>query len=283
MLLSEPAPSVDQDGDSNAPVFVAFSDLLACVLGIFVLFFVWIISFEVSMASELERERAERVQATDQLQELRTALAGPLRAGLITFVNGTIGIRGSVLFDLASAELRPEGHALMTQLAEPLGAYLATREEVLMVSGFTDDLPVRVSAQSPFHDNWELSVHRSLTVVRALIEAGVPSQSLFAAGFGENHPVAPNDSGENRAKNRRVELAPVAKPQKVQLPEPQAQLQATPVTPQPPAAEAPTPAAAPAQGSALPVTPPPVITQPEPSPQLHAAAPKADPAHAGAN
>ena len=170
MLLSEPPAPLDEDGDNHAPIFVAFSDLLACVLGIFVLFFVWIVSFEVSMASELARERKERVQVTDQLLELRTALAGPLRAGLITFVNGTIGIRGSVLFDTASAELRPEGQALMSQLAEPLGTYLGSREEVLMVSGFTDDLAVRVGPQSPFHDNWELSAQRSLTVVRALID-----------------------------------------------------------------------------------------------------------------
>jgi outer membrane protein OmpA-like peptidoglycan-associated protein len=271
MLLSEPPAALDQDGDNNAPVFVAFSDLLACVLGIFVLFFVWIVSFEVSMASELAKERAESVQAKGQLQELKTALAGPLRAGLITFVNGTIGIRGSVLFDTASAELRPEGIALLSQLAEPLGSYLGSREEVLMVSGFTDDLPVKVSPQSPFRDNWELSVHRSLTVVRSLIGAGVPSGALFAAGFGENHPVAPNDSVENRAKNRRVELAPVPRPRKLDLPEGQA-VQLPAATQEQPASvlsaaqPLPQPQDAPAAGT-------------DAEPQLHAAAP----AHAGAN
>lgn len=264
MLLSEPPAPTEQDADSTAPVFAAFSDLLACVLGIFVLFFVWIISFEVSMASELERARAERVQATDELHGLQTALAGPLRAGLITFVNGTIGIRGSVLFDLASAELRPEGITLLSQLAEPLGSYLGTRDEVLMVSGFTDDLPVRVGPQSPFHDNWELSVQRSLTVVRAMIDAGVPSHALFAAGFGENHPVAPNDSDQNRAKNRRVELAPVPRPKKVELPEPRA-------------------AVAHAAVFSATVAPHLPSSPIEPEPQLHAAAPKSEQPNAGAN
>jgi hypothetical protein len=197
----------------------------------------------------------------------------------------------------------------MTQLAEPLGTYLGSRDEVLMVSGFTDDLPVRVGPQSPFHDNWDLSVARSLNVVRALIAAGVPPQALFAAGFGENHPVAPNDSSENRAKNRRVELAPVPRPRKIQLPEPQAQvLQPTAAQP----LSLPLPAAAPsrrpveqahaplplpfpsadkpgAEDALLSATLAPqepddrAPIMPAREPQLHAAAPKAEPSQAGAN
>ena len=47
-----------------------------------------------------------------------------------------------------------------------------------------------------------------------------PMDALFAAGFGENHPVAPNDNDENRAKNRRVEMAPVPRPRPLTLKEP---------------------------------------------------------------
>jgi outer membrane protein OmpA-like peptidoglycan-associated protein len=220
MYLSEaPAHDENPSGSDRLPVFAAFSDLLACVLGIFVLFFVWVVSFEVSMASELETERARRMEATGRLQELETALAGPLRAGLITFIDGTIGIRGSVLFDLNSAQLRDEGSDLLRQLAGPLASYLGSHDEVLMVSGFTDDLQIRVAPTSMYKDNWELSVQRSLTVVRTMIEAGVPPEALFAAGFGENHPVVPNDTELNRARNRRVELAPVRRPTQIELPE----------------------------------------------------------------
>jgi len=207
----------ESEADASLPVFAAFSDLLACVLGLFVLFFVCMVSFEANMAGALEQERAERLQATDRLRELEKALAGPLREGLITLVGGTIGIRGSVLFDSNSAQLRAEGSALLLQMAAPLNTYLGSRDEVLMVSGFTDDLQIRVGPQSAYRDNWELSVHRSITVVRALIDAGVRSDSLFAAGFGEHQPVAPNDSELNRAKNRRVEVAPVPRPRKLEL------------------------------------------------------------------
>ncbi len=205
----------EREAESQLPVFAAFSDLMACVLGIFVLFFVWVVSFEINMQGDLERERAEREQTSQRLHQLETALAGPLREGLITFANGTIGIRGSVLFDLNKAELRDEGAALLREMAAPLSGYLTERDEVLMVSGFTDDLVMRPS--STYRDNWELSVQRSVTVVRALIEAGVSPESLFAAGFGQNHPISPNDTELNRAKNRRVEMQPVPRPRKLAL------------------------------------------------------------------
>lgn len=206
----------DEESGASLPVWAAFGDLMACLVGVFVLFFVWIVSFEVSMAHDLAAERKQLLAATDRLATLESALAGPLRAGLITFVKGRIGIRGSVLFDLNSAELRAPGRVLLGEMAAPLSAYLASREDSLMVSGFTDDLQMR-GAQRPYRDNWELSAQRALTVVRALGEAGVPRDALFVAGFGENHPVAPNDTEENRAKNRRVEMASVPRPRALSL------------------------------------------------------------------
>ena len=77
-----------------------------------------------------------------------------------------------------------------------------------MVSGFTDDRPVRDSNRQ-FADNWELSAQRALTVTRALIDEGVPSSSVFAAAFGPEQPVAANTDEAGRARNRRVEMAPV--------------------------------------------------------------------------
>ena len=207
----------ERELESQLPVYAAFSDLMACVLGIFVLFFVWVVSFEIGMQGDLDRERAGRAETDEKLRQLETALAGPLREGLITFAHGTIGIRGSVLFDLNSAELRDEGSELLREMAGPLSGYLRERDEVLMVSGFTDDLAIRAVPSSAYRDNWELSVQRSVTVVRALIDAGVEPESLFAAGFGQNHPIVPNDTEFNRAKNRRVEMAPVPRPRKLAL------------------------------------------------------------------
>ena len=139
---------------------------------------------------------------------LEKALAGPLASGRVTLSNGRIGISGSVLFALNSDQLQPEGRQLLKSLAAPLAAYLATRNEMLMVSGFTDDKPLR-DGNHRFADNWELSAQRALTVTRALIDDGVPSAAVFAAAFGPEQPVASNADAAGRARNRRVEMAPV--------------------------------------------------------------------------
>ena len=72
-----------------------------------------------------------------------------------------IDINGAVLFAFNSAELQPEGLALLKTLAAPITTYLKARDEILMVSGFTDDRQVR-GGNHQFADNWELSAQRSL-------------------------------------------------------------------------------------------------------------------------
>jgi flagellar motor protein MotB len=143
-----------------------------------------------------------------RLEALERALAKPLAEGRITLTDGRIGIQGNVLFQLGSAELSPEGQQLITDVVRPLRVYVETAGVSVMVSGFTDDKPL-LGITSPFRDNWELSTERALTVMRALIAAGFSRDKVFAAGFGENQPVAPNTSDANRARNRRVEIAPV--------------------------------------------------------------------------
>ncbi|MFO0614579.1 MAG: OmpA family protein [Polyangiaceae bacterium] len=202
----------------GAPVWPAFGDLMACLFGIFVLFFVWAIAFQVDLTKDLEAEKKQRAEDAAKLasaevdkarlETLESALAGPLADGRITLTDGKIGIRGSVLFGLNSADLREEGAAILEGLGPPLRAYLAQHEEAIMVSGFTDSSPI-VTGASAFKDNLELSAARAMTVTRALMEAGIPKEAIFAAGFGDAHPIAPNDTAENRAKNRRVEISPV--------------------------------------------------------------------------
>lgn len=199
----------EREEDGSVSPWPIFGDLMACLFGLFVLFFVWAVAFQVDLRESLDSERSSRQVEQARLFLLEQALAGPLAEGRITLVDGRIGIGGSVLFDLNSAELSKEGEALLRDLVAPLKAYLTERDELLMVSGFTDDLPVRF--QGGFRDNWELSVQRAVTVTRALVGSGVPADRLFAAGFGDAHPVIENSSDENRAKNRRVEIAPVPK------------------------------------------------------------------------
>ena len=191
------------------PVWAVFGDLMAGLLGAFVLVLVGVIGMQLELTSRLEAETERRQRAEEQRREaLEQALAVPLAAGRVTLTDGRIGISGSVLFELNSDRLQPEGRQLLESLVPLLADYLASRDEILMVSGFTDDQPVR-EGNRRFADNWELSAQRSLTVTRALIAEGIPSASVFAAAFGAEQPVAPNSEPEGRASNRRVEIAPV--------------------------------------------------------------------------
>ena len=195
------------DSDSS-PVWAIFSDLMAALVGILVLVLVWVIGIQLELSQSLEEEKARRVAEEQRRQALEEALADPLASGRVTFRDGRIGISGSVLFQLNSDQLQPEGEALLRELAKPLQVFLDQHDELLMVSGFTDDLPIQ-QGNLQFSDNWELSAQRALTVTRALIDEGMPADRVFAAAFGDQQPVAANTDEDSRARNRRVEMAPV--------------------------------------------------------------------------
>ena len=201
---------LDETGD-QATVWAAFGDLMAVMLGVFVLILLGVVGMQLHTAAELERLTGEQARVAAQRQELERALAVPLAAGRVTLVDGRIGIRGNVLFALNSDALQDEGRTLLRELAPPLSAYLSARDEILMVSGFTDDRPV-LGGNRRYADNWELSAQRALTVTRALIDAGVPADAVFAAAFGAQHPVGSNEDEAGRARNRRVEIAPMPRP-----------------------------------------------------------------------
>ena len=202
--------ALNDNNSQSPPIWAIFGDLMSGLVGVFVLILIWVLGFQVELANTLKDEISKREQAEQRRLALENALAVPLSSGRVTFTNGRIGISGSVLFSLNSAELQPEGRELLKTLVAPLSVYLNERNEILMVSGFTDDLPIQKGNLS-FTDNWELSAQRALTVTRALIEEGMAAEMVFAAAFGSQQPVASNQDKEGRSKNRRVEMAPVPK------------------------------------------------------------------------
>jgi flagellar motor protein MotB len=199
---------LDGGVEHTAPVWAVFGDLMSGLLGAFVLMLVVVVGVQLELASSLQAEVQKRQQEEQRRMTLEKALAGPLATGRVTLNNGRIGISGSVLFSLNSDQLQPEGRQVLQSLAAPLRTYLAARNELLMVSGFTDDRLVR-DGNRQFADNLELSAQRALTVTRALIDEGLPSSSVFAAAFGPEQPVASNADAAGRSLNRRVEMAPV--------------------------------------------------------------------------
>ena len=215
MATLDEVGGVDRDDETSVlPVWAAFGDLMAGALGALALVLIGVIGLQMDLSERLgsaDRREAEQGRRLQTLEEsVGQALAAPLAAGRVTLSDGRIGISGSVLFAFNSDELQPEGRALLKTLVVPLTEYVRARGEVLMVSGFTDDRPMR-EGPGRFADNWELSARRALTVTRALIEDGVVPADIFAAAFGSQQAVASNEDAAGRARNRRVEIVPMAR------------------------------------------------------------------------
>jgi chemotaxis protein MotB len=153
---------------------------------------------------------AQRVQ---ELNRYRSDFFGRLREILsdrenIRIVGDRFVFQSEVLFQTGSAVINEAGQDEMRKLA---GAILELQREippeiswVLRVDGHTDNIPL--SGTGRYRDNWELSSARATSVVKFLIDQGVPANRLVAAGFGEYQPIDEADTPEARSRNRRIEL-----------------------------------------------------------------------------
>ena len=111
---------------------------------------------------------------------------------------------GDLLFPEGGYELGAAGQAALSQYAPQLRSVQNVK---VVVYGFTDNAPVGPALQrAGIADNLDLSSRRAATVVAFLQSQGVNPNILSAKGFGATHPVAPNDTPQGRAQNRRVEL-----------------------------------------------------------------------------
>jgi chemotaxis protein MotB len=80
------------------------------------------------------------------------------------------------------------------------------KDQEIVVSGHTDNVPITSKLAATYPTNWELSAARAIAVVKILESNGVDPKMLVAAGFGEFRPVADNATPEGRAQNRRMEI-----------------------------------------------------------------------------
>ena len=132
------------------------------------------------------RERQIRVLETE-LAELR---ADRTERGLVV----TLG--DEVLFDVDQADLKPGGMQQLTRVAEFLRQNL---DRNVLVEGHTD-------STAPDSYNLALSQRRANAVEEFLITQGVEPTRIMATGYGEQLPIASNDTAAGRQANRRVEL-----------------------------------------------------------------------------
>lgn len=150
-------------------------------------------------------EVVARERALDALRtKLTHDLADALQTNRLEMVRDARGVVLSLpeqaTFAVGSAEPTAQASELIQRLATTLGPLT----NPIRVEGHTDDVPIRTAR---FSSNWELSTARASAVVAYLVEqGGLDPQRLSAAGYGEFHPRAANDTPENRARNRRIDL-----------------------------------------------------------------------------
>ena len=111
-----------------------------------------------------------------------------------------ISLDDSILFDFGKAEINASGYPVLDNIA----AVIQNIRNPVRIEGHTDNVPI---ATRRFPSNWELSTARAVQVLKYFITAGkIEPRRLSAVGYGEAKPVSPNNTPENRAKNRRVEI-----------------------------------------------------------------------------
>jgi chemotaxis protein MotB len=167
---------------------------------------------QVQIAALGERLNRALASKVEELARYRSEFFGRLREALgdrpdIRIVGDRFVFQSEVLFDSASAELAPAGRSQIERLGRTLkeiGAKIPNDIQwVLRVDGHTDKRPIRTPQ---FASNWELSTARAISVVKFLIEAGIPADRLAATGFGEYQPIDSGTSEEAWRRNRRIEL-----------------------------------------------------------------------------
>lgn len=154
--------------------------------------------------AELEKRRAEAEARVAEFKNLLTRFRALIDAGKlkVKIVDGrmVVVLATDILFASGSASLSKDGRGAITEVAQVLKTI---PQRAFQVEGHTDTVPI---ATVQYPSNWELAAARAITVLKAMVDAGLPSERVSAASIGETRPVAPNDSPEGKAQNRRIEI-----------------------------------------------------------------------------
>ncbi len=157
--------------------------------------------------TELEARKAIAEKRIAEYQSLLVRFKKLIDAGKLSvrIVDGrmVVALATDILFASGSAELSTDGTAAITEVAQVLASI---PDRAYQIEGHTDNVPIKTDK---YPSNWELASGRALTVVRAMIAAGMPPQRVSAASYGEFKPTAANDSVEGKAANRRIEIVVV--------------------------------------------------------------------------
>ncbi len=153
----------------------------------------------------LEREAREIEKAREHAKRLRLALKEELKNGDVSIqtegMKVIIHIMENASFDSALADLRPAFLPALQKIAD----LIDNNSGEITISGHTDNVPI---SNERFRSNWDLSTSRAVSVAHQLLKVSeITPDNIMVTGHADTRPRAPNDSDENRAKNRRVDIA----------------------------------------------------------------------------
>jgi chemotaxis protein MotB len=159
-----------------------------------------------------EKLNAALASKAEELARYRSEFFGDIKQILgdrpdIRIVGDRFVFQSEVLFPPGSDTFEATAQQQLAPVVKALKTIAGRIPEnlnwILEVDGFTDKRPINTP---DFHSNWELSTARAVSVVKYLIDQGVPPEHLAASGFGEFQPLEPGDSEADYRKNRRIEL-----------------------------------------------------------------------------
>ncbi len=153
----------------------------------------------------LNRELKEIEETREHARRLRLALKEEISQGSVSIQTEGMKIIVRILenasFDSGLADVRPDFMPALTKI----GGLIDSNSGDVTISGHTDNVPIQ---NDRFRSNWDLSTSRAVSVTHALLNASTLSpDNVTVTGHADTRPRAPNDSVENRAKNRRVDIS----------------------------------------------------------------------------
>lgn len=160
---------------------------------------------EIASTQKAKDEKVREVSKT--YEDLLDRMKGEIAQGQVTIseLKGklTVNMVDAILFDSGKAEVKPGG---MEVLAKVVDILKGVQDKTIRIEGHTDNVQIVGNLTKRFPTNWELSAARAINVTRYLQSQGINPAVLVAVANGEYRPVAPNDTDEGRAKNRRIEI-----------------------------------------------------------------------------
>lgn len=187
--IDENDPRVSKFGHPAPPWLVNYADLMTELVCFFIILYA--LSAALSKNVRNAKEELEKMMKDQQIQgEVKVT-----KDGLYLTLEEQ---EGSAYFESGKAEITEQGKDVLSKVSPILNKI----PNDIVIEGHTDNIPIH---NSIFDSNWELSTARATNVVKYMVTTqNMPPERLSAVGYGEYKPIGPNDTPENRNKNRRV-------------------------------------------------------------------------------